>query len=191
MPVRYRYYHSAWPTAAALSGLFFAAAAVTWRLCGGTNPPIIITMILGLVFGGAAAFFFFTHSAVECRIEGTTLWFRSLIADHPSSLQITDIVQITGVHDGESRWCEIAFRDGKVARINFGPLAELSQSTFGMKGTHRKFANAVLAVNPAIRFTSRDGRLCHACGKRMKPDHFPESRCSECGVPKPVALKQP
>ncbi|HET6246676.1 MAG TPA: hypothetical protein VFE47_03175 [Tepidisphaeraceae bacterium] len=191
LPLSYRLYQPLWPTMAAVAALGAILAVGASFKIGWVHPFELGLIAMTGIFAAAAIVLYCLNSAYECRVEGGMLSFRALtLTRQLTQFPIADITQIDGVFNREYRWCEIAFHDGRRIRIAQGPLVNLAQSSLGSKKSHEKFKAAILAINSNVVFGKRDARFCHACGRQMKVNHFPESLCSECGAAKPTNFPQ-
>lgn len=188
MPLAFRRYEPMWPTWAIAAALalvaFFAALYV-----GAAGFGLITMAGLNFIFGAVSLICYLFDIAAECRIEGDCLSWRTCRQQTPMHLRIKDISRIVGLNRSDGvHSCEVVFDNGEHFIVNAGPLVKLAQSSLGYRARHKQFADAMRAVNPSVVFESRNGDYCHACGKRMRVNHFPENRCSECGVLKPKPL---
>lgn len=162
--------------AGVLAGMLFQSK---WSWGGG---------IFCLAFCVMGLFSYVLQVGEECRVEGNCLSFRSYYQPRLIQLQISQIARIVAVNHGGTRGCEIVYANGERFIICTGPLVKFAQPYSRFHRANKRFTAAMRAANPNIVFEVRNAAYCHVCGKKMKPYHFPESLCSECGAPKPRLL---
>lgn len=192
MPLRFRKYEPAWLTALIVSCGLALIALLNCTTVMGAGPlnaeaiAVCAASVLLLAFLPAAVtvVLWWFDIAVECRIEGQTLYVRSYTRWEPAQIDIQALRQIAVVREPRRTWCELVFQDGRRIRFDGGPLLSLILPGPKQLKRHQEFVKAVHEVNPAVAFIIRDGRICEACGNTLwKPATATlASQCSTCGT---------